>query len=64
MYKILLAATVMSLLAGCAPTIMQKCQKDYTYDSNGRLASEYSECITQHPGQTPIFTLKHNELKE
>jgi hypothetical protein len=61
---VLFIPVVLCALSACSPVTLQKCHKDYKYDSNGKLIGEYQECITQTPEKTLPIHIKHQELYE
>ena len=64
MKKLFLFSVVMSLIVmfACAPVNIQKCYTDYKYGNDGKVQSEYKECITQVPERMPPIHLKHQDL--
>lgn len=63
-YLLLLVLVASFAVSACAPVTIQKCQKDFKYDSNGKVLGEYTECITQTPEKTLPIHIKHQELYE
>jgi len=66
MKKIMLlvgSMAVMVMLYGCGtPVGITKCQKDFTYLPDGKVKTEYQECISQTPEKLDPIHLKNKEL--
>ncbi|MDO9289514.1 MAG: hypothetical protein Q7T83_12085 [Thermodesulfovibrionales bacterium] len=62
MKKTLLLISLLAILAfACAPTVVSKCRTDYAYEGD-KIKSTYTECISQHPGDKPVISFKHQDL--